>query len=671
MSLFELAFKNIKRNFQNYFLYFASITFSILIYFTFTSLQYNNQIAAAMGEKASISGVFKSSAVVILVFAGVFIWYSNSFFTKKRTKEIALYSMLGLKKKQIGRMLFYETVVMAVIALILGIALGSLLSKGFIALLFKLMDIQAIKTVSTTISLSAVTQTLVVFAIIFLIISIHSYSLIYRFKLIELFRAEDRGEAQPKVSAIISLLGVIMIGSGYWFASRLTKNFPVYSLLTIVLTIAGTYVLFSFFVVFIIKQSKKNKRRYFNGINMIGTSQLLYRIKGNARTLATIAILSATTLTAVGTTFSFYYFAEKEAKSSAPYSYGFISEKKSVNPKENSKSEENDIFTVKDLKKDNLTKDFEALTNKYSKNKIDSKAEVEVLTEPLMFPNANQKGPDSIETPMNFISESTAKELIKKSNLNVDLNVDLNVNENEAFIFGRFVGSKLTKSFKGKTFTLNNDTLTLTGESKAAILPSNLLTFGDVVVISDSIFDKLQNSANEYSKLHLYNVKNAKTAKELTEDFNNLIKNTYKDVENTFLLESAFYTQYRGAVEASGLIVFIGSFLGLVFLICTGSIIFFKQLSESNSDKFNYDILKKVGVSNKELKKSISKQIGIVFLLPLVVGITHSTFALKVLETLLNMSLLKPILITYVVYSLIYLVYYFVTVRSYYKAVTQ
>ncbi|MEW8955313.1 ABC transporter permease [Clostridium sp.] len=667
MSLFELAFKNIKRNFQNYFLYFASITFSILIYFTFTSLQYNDQIAKTLGAKASISGAFKASAVVILVFAGVFIWYSNSFFTKKRTKEIGLYSMLGLRKKQIGRMLFYETVVMAIMALIVGIALGSLLSKGFIALLFKLMDIQAIKTISFTISMSAVTQTLGVFAIIFLIISIHSYSLIYRFKLIELFRAEDRGEAQPKVSAIISLLGVIMIGAGYWFASHLVDNFPVYSLLTIILTIAGTYVLFSFFVVFMIKQSKKNKRRYYNGINMIGTSQLLYRIKGNARTLATIAILSATTLTAVGTTFSFYYFAEKEAKASAPYSYGFVSERKTINSSENSTGEENKALAVKDLNKDNLAKDFEALTNKYPKNKIDSKAQVEVLTESLTFPNANLNGPDSIKTPMDFISESTAKELIKKSNSDVDLNI----NENEAFIFERFVGSKFAKSFKGKTFTLNNDTLTISGESKAAILPSNLLTFGEVVVISDSTFDNLKNSAQEYSKLHLYNVKNEKTAKELTEDFNNLIKNTYKDVEDTFLLGSAFYTNYRGAVESSGLIVFIGSFLGLVILICTGSIIFFKQLSESNADKFNYDILKKIGVSNKELKKSISKQIGVVFLLPLVIGITHSTFALKVLETLLNMSLLKPILITYVIYSIIYLVYYFVTVRSYYKAVTQ
>ncbi|WP_027633588.1 ABC transporter permease [Clostridium hydrogeniformans] len=668
MSLFDIAFKNIKRNFQNYFLYFTSIAFSILIYFTFTSLQYNDQIAKALGAKASIAGAFKASAVVILVFAGVFIWYSNSFFTKKRKKEIALYSMLGLKKKQIGRMLFYETVVMGVIALVVGIALGSLLSKGFIALLFKLMDMQIIKTVSFSISMKAVGQTIGVFAIIFLIISIHSYSLIYRFKLIDLFRAEERGESQPKVSTIISLLGVIMVGSGYYFASNLDKNFQLYALLTITLTIAGTYILFSSFVVFMIKQLKKNKKRYFNGINMIGTSQLLYRIKGNARTLATIAILSATTLTAVGTTFSIYYFADKQARENSPYSYGFVTERKTLNADKKSKFDGNEAFIVKDLKKDNINKDFESMVNKYPKNKIDSKYEVDVLTKNVIFPKTSSKGPNEDEESIAFISESTAKNLIKASKLDIKLNLE----EKEAFVFERFVGSKFVKSFKEKTFKLNNDVLTISGESNKALLPVNLVSFNIVVVVSDNVFNNSQKFADEYLKLSLYNVKNESSAKELTEEFNNLTKNTYKDIsENTFMLSSDYYTQYRGAIETSGLTVFIGSFLGLVFLICTGSIIFFKQLSESNADKFNYDILKKVGVSNKELKVSISKQIGIVFLLPLVVGITHSTFALKVLESLLNMSLLKPILITYVIYSIIYLVYYFITVRAYYKAVTQ
>ncbi|WP_027632858.1 ABC transporter permease [Clostridium hydrogeniformans] len=668
MSLFDIAFKNIKRNFQNYFLYFTSIAFSILIYFTFTSLQFNEQIGKAMGAKASISGLFKGSAVVILVFAGVFIWYSNSFFTKKRKKEIALYSMLGLKKKQIGRMLFYETVVMGVIALIVGIALGSLLSKGFIALLFKLMDLQVMKTISFSVPMKAITQTIGVFAIIFLIISIHSYSLIYRFKLIDLFRAEDRGESQPKVSTIISLLGVIMVGSGYYFASNMFKSPELYALLTIVLTISGTYILFSSFVVFMIKQLKKNKKRYFNGINMIGTSQLLYRIKGNARTLATIAILSATTLTAVGTTFSMYYFADKEARSSSPYSYGFVTERKTLNTNKETKSLANENSLLKDFKKDNINKDFENITNKYPKNKIEGKYKISILEKALIFPKTDPKGPSEAEQTISLINESTAKDLIKNSKLDVKLNLK----EKEAFVFERFVGSKLAKSFKGKTFKLGNEALTISGESSDGLLPTNLISFNSIVVVSDNVFNRIQKSSDNYLNLSLYNVKNETSAKELTEEFNTLTKNTYKDIsENTFMLSSDYYTQYRASIEGSGLIVFIGAFLGLVFLICTGSIIFFKQLSESNADKFNYDILKKVGVSNKELKGSISKQIGIVFLLPLVVGIAHSTFALKVLESALSMSLLKPILITYVIYSVIYLIYYFITVRAYYKAVTQ
>ena len=173
MGLINIAIKNIKRNFYNYFLYFVSMIFSIMIYFIFTSIQYNTQVQEVVGSSITFSTVFKAASIVIAIFVAIFIWYSNSFFIKKRKKEVALYSLLGIRKKQIARMLFYENIVMGTAALAAGILMGSLFSKLFIMLLIRLMGFSA--NIIFMIPLKAVLNTSVVFIILFLITSIHGY----------------------------------------------------------------------------------------------------------------------------------------------------------------------------------------------------------------------------------------------------------------------------------------------------------------------------------------------------------------------------------------------------------------------------------------------------------------------------------------------------------------
>lgn len=667
MSLFDVAFKNVKRNFKNYFLYFISIAFSIVIYFTFTTLQYNDQISTLLSTKAKLDGPFKAAGIIILIFACIFIGYSNSFFTRKRKKEIALYSMLGIKKKQIGRMLFYETICMGALALVFGILFGTLLSKGFILVLFKLMQLEAIKSISIGFSAKAIMQTIEVFTVIFLIVSMHSYSVIYRFKLIDLFKADSSGEKEPKTNIPLSILGVVLVGAGYWCANNLDKNFQIFALLTIILTIVGTYILFCFFIVFMIKHSKKNKKSYYKGINMIGTSQLLYRIKGNARTLATIAILAATTLTAVGTTFSIYYFSEITTKSSSPFSFALVDSKETKTTSSDAKTRPQ--HEPLNFKLDNIQKDFDKILDNHKNNSVESKVNIEVLDHTAKLPSLALKSNDEYnDTTISFLSESKAKELLKSIGSDLDLNLK---NNDDAYIFDSMVGSKYVGSFKGKYLEINDKKLNFVDESKESILPRNIILFNSLVIVKDDVFKSLENSYTEKTTASLYKVKGEKSAKDLSNDFQELTKNTYKDItDSSFGLSDDFYLTYRASIESSGLIVFIGGFLGLVFLICTGTIIFFKHLSEAEADKFNYDILRKIGVDNKEIKKSVSKQIGFVFLLPLVIGITHSTVALKVLEGLLNISLNMPILITYFAYIAIYLVYYKLTVESYYKSIT-
>lgn len=305
MNLFDITKKNIKNNFKNYFLYFCSMIFGILMFYIFTSTQTNKDVLKAVSTKIGFILSFGSATTAI--FCAVFIWYSNSFFIRGRKKEIALYSLLGVKKRKIGKMLFYENMTMGGVALFVGVFLGSLFSKLFAMILLRLMGSNV--NVSFSISLEAVLKTIVVFGLIFLVISIHSYFIIYRFRLIELFKANNKAEKEPKQSIILSLLGFSLLIFGYYYSANIDyiKYFLNYVVIVMGSVIIGTFLFFRFFLMLLIKISKSNKKKYYKGINIITTSNLLYKIKSNAVMLSIVSLLCATTLTFAGTFYGLYY----------------------------------------------------------------------------------------------------------------------------------------------------------------------------------------------------------------------------------------------------------------------------------------------------------------------------------------------------------------------------
>ena len=643
MTLFDISIKNIKRNFYNYFLYFVSMVFSIMIYFTFTSIQYNTQVQNVVGSSIQFGTVFKSAAIVIAVFVAIFIWYSNSFFIRKRKKEVALYSLLGIRKKQIGRMLFYENIVMGIVALGAGILIGSLLSKLFIMLLISLMGFSA--NISFMIPLKAILNTVVVFTIIFLITSINGYRLIYRFKLIELFKAENQGEREPKTSVILSMLSVLLIGVGYFIYMRPAPAYTVFAIpITLILTVIGTFMLFSSLILLIIKLSRKNERSYYNGINMIGTSQLLYRIKGSARTLATIAVLSAATLTAMEVSSSFYYSLAVDLQKNYGFTYAYASNDKS------------------------LDKEVETIIAKYPKNKIIDSLDMNFVKVNGSWPILSKESSEKEISDASFyiISESQYNEIARVRELKDKIELK---NNNEAAVFGRIINFSSEFDYTGKTITIkeNNEDL-----------PINVVEFKDYdltnssmmrysVVVKDHVYNKYRTKDNIY-RIKGYITDNKKDSEKLEKELTSLLNERIpKDGDS--IKFTSYYSPYKSGIAFSGLIIFLGAFLGLLFLVATGSIIFFKQLSEANDDKSRYKILKNIGVTNKEIKASISKQIFIVFSLPLVIGIMHSLVASTLLERLIKINLTLPIIITVSAYTVIYMIYYFLTVNSYYNII--
>ncbi len=632
MTLFSIARKNIRKNFTNYFIYFASMIFSIVIYFTFVSLKYDDTIELAAEGSNKISSAFSAASVVLMIFVAIFIWYSNAFFTRKRKKEVGLYSLLGVRKKQIGRMLFYENFIMGIIALLIGIALGSVLSKFFVAFLMKVMGYDALAQFS--VSSEAILNTIIVFSIITFLTSLQGYRLIYRFRLIELFRADQESEKEPRTSWITALLSVALIGFGYWlalqtmFESTIWRELGVMAtpLLILLTVILGTYLLFGVFSVTLLKGLRNHKKSYWNGMNVIGISQLLYRMKGNARTLTMIAVLSATTITSVGTAYSLYYNNRSNVEKVNPNSMMFIAT--------DSRS----------------TKQVKELILQYPDHDILYHRTIPVVQ---MDVNSHERTYTVMANrDFNQLAQLQGKDDVLALRAKEAVLLDPSYIEG---ISPQYVGTSILLEAKDR-----GESVTIQERKDYNVL--NLQTVYSTIVVSDELFVRLQQETNQVS-LETYAIAQQDKAKPLTEEIQAILPEQARF--------SSFYQDYAQGVEAFGLLIFMGGFLGLVFLAATGSIIYFKQLTEAHADKGRYEILYKIGVRKKDIRKTIAKQVLFIFALPLLAGIAHSAVALTSLSRMLQMNLVIPVVICMAVYTCIYIAYYFLTVHAYYQIVTK
>jgi putative ABC transport system permease protein len=617
-----------------------------MIYFVFTSIQYNQQVLDLTRASLKADTGFKAAAIIIAVFSALFIWYSNSFFTKKRKKEVALYCMLGVRKRQVARMLFYENLVMGAIALFTGIIIGSLFTKLFIMILLQIMNFNV--SVIFAISMKAILNTTLVFFILFTLTSFHGYSLIYRFQLVELFKSESKNQGQPKSSLLFGILAMILIGAGYYLAFNYNYTSLLTIILILVITVLGTYFLFSSLMVVLVKLSKKHKRTYFKNLNIVNTSMLLFRIKSHSRTLATIAVLSATTLTAIGVASSLYYDQTTNLNTYAPFSYTYSTRGRDIA----------------------LNKKVDHLISKYPQNKIETSFDVSYLEVKMKFPNLNKvmnsnKKKSYTTVNQNVMSESDLKKIMSYRKINDDFTLK----DGETIEFFSFYYETFVENPTGKKIfiNINNNVKTLTIKTFKEYLPINKSGMQELIVVKDDVYKALSKNFERYT-IRAIDINEQKNSHDLTSSLTNLVDKT-RATRSSVSHISAYYTEYVDTMSRFGLIIFLAAFIGMVFLICTGSIIFFKQLSEASEDKSSYEILRKIGVNKKQIKLSIAKQMLFIFSLPLLVAIAHCSFALSMLRPLITTNMLIPTSITVAIYTLIYLTFYLLTVNSYNKIV--
>ena len=615
MTLFDLALKNIRRNMKSYSLYIGSVVFSILIYFTFVTLKYSDDMFAEAGGSKLISTLMNLSSVMLVIFVAIFIAYSNSFFMKKRKKEIGLYSLLGVRKKQIGFLLFFENMVIGLFSLIVGILLGFLASKGILAILIQLMGLTIVS--SFTLSGEAIRQTLLIFMIIFFLTSLQGYFVIYKFKLIDLFNAEKKGEALPKAKGIAAIFGVVMIGTGYFLASADLFTSQAWKLLGIstplvivLLVIAGTYLLFHSVTVFVLTKLKNNEQFAWRGLNLMTVSQMLYRIRGNVKTLTLIAILSATTITAGGSVFGLYYNIGKDTGKSAPNT--FMWQDKFVN-----------------IQSDGIL---------YNEN-------IEVKNSDLtIYSNAYNYAFITL-SQYNKIASLQGKE-------------SLELLGNNSYVIDAFYDERFSQDYTGGKMEVGKQIFTIQDFTTEAMF--NTPTVFVAVVVTDEAYAAIEGEELTYQIVKMEDEKNQLAVSEKIR----------KEIGDTGTF-SSYPEMYQSMVQSFGALLFAGSFLGLVFLMAMGSVIYFKMITEAEEDRSKYEVLFKMGVSEKEMKKTIRAQVSLIFGIPLVLGILHSVFALKLFSTLLSMNIVTPVLMWIAVYSAIYGVYYVLTVSYFNKVIRQ
>jgi len=630
------------------------------------TIYYNPQFAQYRFGTSKITVLFQGSAVAILLFSSVFVLYSNEFFVKTRKKEIAIYSLLGMRKSQIGRMLFYENIILGILATACGIVLGTAFSKFFTMILLKFMAVGT--RISFSIQWQAIATTVVGFLILFIISSLNAYGIIYRFKLIELLSADKEGEKMPKYSIVGGFSSIVIIIIGYIIAMTMNVNaggiklfFP--ALLVMVFVVAGTLLLFQNFVPMAMIKLKQNKALYYKPSNIISISQIVYRIKANSKMLSIIAVLSAITMVMVSMTFSMYKGLEDTADAYSPFSY-----------------------MCKNATDEQYNQMIQAI-QKIDEVKLISSNQFKLI-------KVQGQNPEySLETDKNpgmtfngyLLSQSAYRSIITDtharsgsfSNLATNFNIDLKDSECY-FIDGNgskdysenLAGSKMNLQFADKS-----NRYTIVGVALHKYIGILDLYQKPTIVVNDNTYNEYLENADAKDIISITGFMFDKPMNsQKTVDALNTIAPENKQASLMGVSNISYIGVYKAIFSLYGAYLFIGMFVGILFLLASGSIMYYKQIIEAQEEVNRYDILKKTGMNRKEVWESISKQLAIAFGIPLIIGLSHSVFALltynRAMDTLgqETPTLLNAFIIV-AIYIIIYCLFYALSVKSYMRIV--
>ena len=672
----KLAVTNLKNNGKSYIPYVLASAFSVMMYFIMDNLYRNRSLV----EKGSPLAIMLSYAdAVLLIFSVIFFFYINSFLIKRRKKELGIYNILGMGKGHLGKMLFLESVITTVTSIIGGILAGILLGKLVYLVLLKILHLK--RDIVYMISPVSIGIAAAIFGGIFFVIFLYNLVQMKLSNPIELLRGGNTGEREPKTKWIMTIIGILCLAGGYSIA--LTTKEPMAALgkffIAVILVIIGTYTLFMAGSIAFLKMLRNRKSYYYKTRHFTAVSGMIYRMKQNAVGLANICILSTMVLVMVSMTVSLYGGLNDVITTRFPYEAQITSS--GISQKEEGQIEE----IIKNMTKKNHTVPTSQI--RFHKGRFTT-----------VYNNKTKKF--NMMEAGNYVNSNVADfVMIPLSDYNQTEGKKVKLKKNEILLYHRNHNRNYNKSHKKsdaeaqkdkKVIQLNSRSYKVVDElDRLAIAKADTTSFIDgwYVVVKDSsivtsylkdiyensnIYDELKEYYGKIQYSYSFNLNGsrancAKTEKSIQKQLQKKIVNC--SVESRELSRESFYELYGG-------FLFIGIFLGIIFLMATTLIIYYKQISEGYDDRERYQIMQKVGMSKKEVRQSIRSQVLLVFFLPLIMAVIHLAFAFKIITKLLSMLNLTNVSLffmytvgTVAVFAVIYAVIYSITAKEYYKII--
>lgn len=703
-----MAFSNIIKNRRVYLPYMIACTFTTAIYYIICSLGDNSSLTELWGGNI-IRTYMGVGQLIVSIFAVIFLFYVNSFLLKRRQSEFGLYNILGMEKRHIAKIIAFETLYTYIVVAVCGTVFGILLDKLIYLILLKMLG--AAVPVRFYISGSAIAKSLILTGAIFMLMLLNSIRLIHKARPVELLRSDSAGEREPKAKWALALLGVILLGAGYYIAVTVKNPITAFMLFfaAVVLVIAGTYLLFTAGSIALLKLLRKNKNYYYRTKHFISISSMLYRMKRNAAGLANICILSTMVLVMVSATMFMYLGSNEMLRIRYPAEFVMTASvddpgvPEAASLLDDAISKEGlagkDAITYRDL---SLNAFYDENTGGFTTDPdiYQSSSAVDMLDQISTFVFIPLEDYNRCSgRHMKLDSDSDVLVYYTGSSAALDPASDTITIDGQQFdirheLDSMIRNSNIVASINGGCFIIVKDisviekiletSAELSGDDQSFISFNYMTDIkGDPKENSDAVsrvYDEVQTAIGDLDAGSSADQNNSPDAKSHSDQNSGAATNDSAG-ENDTAPGSTVSLQCRSVESVSytadftGLF-FIGIFLGLLFLMATVLIMYYKQLTEGYEDRKRFEILQNVGMSHTEVRRSINSQILIVFFLPLVTAGIHVAFDFPfIFRVMTLMSLFDKKLFAlctagcFLAFTVFYIVVYLLTSRLYYRIV--
>ncbi|WP_394137941.1 ABC transporter permease [Cytobacillus oceanisediminis] len=630
MSINTLILRNLKKNLKNYYLYVFALIFSVALYFAFVTLQYDPAMTEAKGSIKGAAAI-RTASILLVAIVSIFLLYANSIFIKRRSKEIGLFQLIGMTKNEIFKLLSLENLLLYFGSLVIGIFIGFSASKLILMILFKMTGVKGVAALHF--SVEALLQTLIVFIVIYVLIMLMNFTFIKRQTILSLFRVVSVSEGKVKKLSLWEMLmgvfGIIMIICGYYVSSLLfggdfTSMNELFLAMTFILAsvIIGTYLFYKGSVSFIANMIRKKKDGYLNVNEVLSLSSIMFRMKSNGLLLTIITTVSALAIGLLSLSYISFYSAEKSAEDSLPAHFTMTNNEDAAK----------------------FTKALESAGIDFMEKRIEV-VQAEANMESILDVNLEEMNIKSSSMILPVVSE--------KSIPGIELDSEETLLTGYNDMLQKFMTLKDTGviEFKGKAIRIQQNYL---GLNEEFVLPFYFTGGGmPVAIVDDTVYSRLKADLNPEVQLeHSVFIGINLTDKNNVEKVNEL----FKEMEFSGRADSQLEMSTTQKANM-GLIMFIVGFLGLTFLVTSGCILYFKQMDQSEDEKPNYTILRKLGFTQGDLLRGIQAKQAFNFGIPLVIGLMHSYFAVKSGWFFFGTELWMPMILVMVLYTILYSIF--------------